>query len=154
MHILGKLTALLLWLMLVLPGNGIAQPPPGKFYLVGLGPAGPDRDEAMSRQLSEEDVIRLVQSLSAGTGSPGLRVGIGDDAAVLDHPGGRLVVLDLVKHNFEQAHELYADLWLGFTEVELRRYFKGAGFHRIETATVDREAEPPHFQTLLGIAVK
>ena len=42
MHILGKLTALLLWLMLVLPGNGIAQPPPGKFYLVGLGPAGPE----------------------------------------------------------------------------------------------------------------
>ncbi len=69
-------------------------------------------------------------------------------------PGGRLVVLDLVRHNFEQAHELYADLWLGFTEVEIRRYFRGAGFRRIETAAVDREAEPPHFQTLLGIAEK
>lgn len=46
----------------------------------------------MSRHLSEEDVIRLVQSLSGGTGSPGLSVGIGDDAAVLQHPGGRLVV--------------------------------------------------------------
>ncbi len=46
----------------------------------------------MSRQLSEEDVIRLVQSLSGGTGSQGLSVGIGDDAAVLQHAGGRLVV--------------------------------------------------------------
>ncbi|MCA1906702.1 MAG: thiamine-phosphate kinase, partial [Desulfarculus sp.] len=46
----------------------------------------------MSRHLSEEDVIRLVQSLSAGTGSHGLCVGIGDDAAVLHHTGGSLVV--------------------------------------------------------------
>jgi len=42
MHILGKLTAVLVWLTLVLPGSGIAQPSPGKFYLVGLGPAGPE----------------------------------------------------------------------------------------------------------------
>lgn len=46
----------------------------------------------MSRQLSEEDVIRLVQSLSGGAGPQGLSVGIGDDAAVLQHAGGRLVV--------------------------------------------------------------
>jgi ArsR family transcriptional regulator len=69
-------------------------------------------------------------------------------------PGGRIVVLDLVKHNFEEAHELYADLWLGFTEVEVRRFFKQAGFRAMETAVVDREADSPHFQTLLGIAVK
>jgi len=46
----------------------------------------------MSRHLSEEDVIRLVQSLSGGTGAQGLSVGIGDDAAVLHHAGGSLVV--------------------------------------------------------------
>src|SRR5271166_3182632 len=34
-------------------------------------------------------------------------------------PGGRIVILDLLAHNFEQARELYADLWLGFSEVEL-----------------------------------
>src|SRR6516162_6533428 len=33
--------------------------------------------------------------------------------------GGRLVVVDLLAHTFEQARELYADLWLGFSEVEL-----------------------------------
>src|SRR5438105_2459213 len=28
-------------------------------------------------------------------------------------PGGRLMILDLLKHNFENAHELYGDRWLG-----------------------------------------
>ena len=34
-------------------------------------------------------------------------------------PGGRIVVLDLIRHNYEEAREMYADLWLGFTEVEV-----------------------------------
>ncbi|HYL34686.1 MAG TPA: metalloregulator ArsR/SmtB family transcription factor, partial [Bryobacteraceae bacterium] len=36
-------------------------------------------------------------------------------------PGGRIVVLDLLRHNYEEARELYADLWLGFTAVEATR---------------------------------
>ena len=68
--------------------------------------------------------------------------------------GGRVVVLDLLKHDFEQARELYADVWLGFTEVELRGYFEDAGFVEIESAVVDKEAAAPHFQTLLVIARK
>src|SRR5579871_2880155 len=43
-------------------------------------------------------------------------------------PGGRIVVLDLVRHNYEEARELYADLWLGFSEVEVGRLLKQAGF--------------------------
>jgi ArsR family transcriptional regulator len=31
-------------------------------------------------------------------------------------PGGQLVVLDLKKHQFEKARELYKDQWLGFGE--------------------------------------
>ncbi len=68
--------------------------------------------------------------------------------------GGRIVVLDLVRHNFERARELYADLWLGFTEVELRRFLRDARFKQIETALVHREPEAPHFETLLGMGVK
>src|SRR6202034_4801068 len=34
-------------------------------------------------------------------------------------PGGRIVVLDLLQHRFAEARELYADVWLGFSEVEL-----------------------------------
>ena len=69
-------------------------------------------------------------------------------------PGGRLVVLDLLQHSFEEARELYADVWLGFSEGELAAMLEKAGFVNIETAIVDRETEPPNFQTLLAVARK
>jgi ArsR family transcriptional regulator len=69
-------------------------------------------------------------------------------------PGGRIAVLDLHRHHVEEAREMYADLWLGFTELELERYLKGAGFKNAETAIVYREPEPPYFETILGTAEK
>lgn len=69
-------------------------------------------------------------------------------------PGGQLVVLDLLQHSFEEARELYADVWLGFGEGELAAMLEKAGFTEIETAVVDREPDPPHFQTLLAVARK
>ena len=69
-------------------------------------------------------------------------------------PGGRVVVLDLLKHGFEEARELYADIWLGFSELELTRFLREAGFSRLETSVVDRESEPPHFQTLMALGTK
>ena len=69
-------------------------------------------------------------------------------------PGGRIAVLDLNRHHFEEAREMYADLWLGFTELEIERYLKGAGFKNVETAIVYREPEPPHFETILGTGEK
>lgn len=69
-------------------------------------------------------------------------------------PGGRIVILDLLKHQFEEARELYADTWLGFSELEISRFLKSAGFKEIEISTVDREADPPHFQTVMAIATK
>ncbi|HEX2747218.1 MAG TPA: metalloregulator ArsR/SmtB family transcription factor, partial [Verrucomicrobiales bacterium] len=68
--------------------------------------------------------------------------------------GGRIVILDLLKHTFEQARELYADVWLGFAEVEIFGFLEDAGFRDIHITIVDRESEPPHFQTLMAIAVK
>src|SRR6202022_1656231 len=47
-------------------------------------------------------------------------------------PGGRIVILDLLGHSFEQARELYADLWLGFSEVELLHLFEQTGFRENE----------------------
>ena len=67
-------------------------------------------------------------------------------------PGGRIIVLDLLQHQFEEARELYADTWLGFGEGELAAMLEAAGFQGIETAVVDREDKPPHFQTLLAVA--
>jgi ArsR family transcriptional regulator len=69
-------------------------------------------------------------------------------------PGGRIAVLDLLRHHVEEAREMYADLWLGFTELEIERYLKGGGFKNVETAIVYREPEPPYFETILGTGEK
>ncbi len=69
-------------------------------------------------------------------------------------PGGRLIILDLLQHNFEEARELYADRWLGFAESDLASMMEKAGFTRIETVVADRETVAPKFQTLLGIGVR
>ncbi|PAW68771.1 MAG: hypothetical protein B9S38_10945 [Verrucomicrobiia bacterium Tous-C4TDCM] len=66
----------------------------------------------------------------------------------------KMVVLDLLQHSFEEARELYADVWLGFGECELAAMLEKAGFIEIDTAVVDRESEPPNFQTLLAVARK
>jgi len=69
-------------------------------------------------------------------------------------PGGRIAILDLARHSFEEARELYADLWLGFSEVELRGFLDGAGFTGMVTGVVHREPDAPHFQTLMAVADK
>lgn len=69
-------------------------------------------------------------------------------------PGGTLVVLDLLQHSFEQARELYFDVHLGFSEINLNELLETAGFSEINTAIVDKEEQPPHFQTLLAFARK
>ncbi len=67
---------------------------------------------------------------------------------------GTIAVLDLLNHSFEEARELYADLWLGFSEVELHRMLQKAGFRDIEIAVVDKDEENPHFQIVLATGVK
>lgn len=66
-------------------------------------------------------------------------------------PGGRVIILDLLKHTFSEARELYADRWLGFSESQLASMLKKSGFTEIETLIADKEEAPPKFQTLLGI---
>ena len=69
-------------------------------------------------------------------------------------PGGRIAVLDLRKHAFEQARELYADIWMGFSEIELEDYLRAAGFEGIEISVVNRETEAPHLETILALGTK
>ncbi len=69
-------------------------------------------------------------------------------------PGGRLMILDLLSHSFEQARTLYAHAWLGFSEVELLRLMEKAGFKDAEVSVVSRETRAPHFQTVLATARK
>jgi ArsR family transcriptional regulator len=69
-------------------------------------------------------------------------------------PGGRIAVLDLVQHRFAEARELYADVWLGFSEVELELMLGKAGFRGVHTAIVHKETEAPFFQTVLATGDK
>ncbi len=65
-------------------------------------------------------------------------------------PGGRVLILDLLAHTFEQAREMYADVWLGFNELELSHALQRAGFAETDVRVVSRETESPFFQTLLA----
>jgi ArsR family transcriptional regulator len=76
------------------------------------------------------------------------------EAARILVPCGRIVILDLVKHRFEEARELYADEWLGFSETELESMLEKAAFTQIQTSIVHKDPDPPHFQTLLAVANK
>jgi ArsR family transcriptional regulator len=68
--------------------------------------------------------------------------------------GGQIMILDLLKHKFDRAHELYGDRWLGFAESDLHRWLEEAGFTKIEISAVAREEQPPHFETLLASGQK
>jgi ArsR family transcriptional regulator len=69
-------------------------------------------------------------------------------------PGGQLIILDLLEHQFEKARELYADEWLGFSENNLYKFLKTAGFRQIEVNVVAKEREAPQFETVLASGVK
>jgi ubiquinone/menaquinone biosynthesis C-methylase UbiE len=69
-------------------------------------------------------------------------------------PGGQIMILDLAKHRFAKAQELYGDRWPGFAESDLHRWLEAAGFKKIEINVVAREEQPPHFETVLAGAQK
>ena len=69
-------------------------------------------------------------------------------------PSGQLVILDLKKHQFERARELYGDMWLGFGENDLHGMIRSAGFMKAKVETISRELARPYFETILGTAEK
>ena len=58
-------------------------------------------------------------------------------------PEGKLLVLDLLKHDFEDAKSLYGDVWMGFEESLLQKWLEKAGFTQIEIEVVAKESEHP-----------
>ena len=69
-------------------------------------------------------------------------------------PCGRILILDLASHTHEQAKELYAHVWLGFSGVELHAMLEKAGFTDLEVSVVAREQQAPNFQTILATGLK
>ncbi len=99
---------------------------------------------------AEVDLVFFSQSLHHAL-HPGSAI---QEACRILQPGGRIIVLDLVKHRFEEAREIYADEWLGFSESELEDLLEKAGFTDVQTSVVDKEPETPQFQTLLAVGNK
>ncbi len=92
------------------------------------------------------DLVILSQALHHAT-EPARAI---SSAYKILRPGGQLWLLDLSKHKFEKARELYGDRWLGFAESDLHHWLEEAGFKKIEISVVAREEEPPHFETILA----
>jgi ArsR family transcriptional regulator len=69
-------------------------------------------------------------------------------------PGGHILILDLLEHDFDEARELYGDRWMGFKTSELHRWLESAGFKRIEISVVSREEQEPYFETILAVGEK
>lgn len=69
-------------------------------------------------------------------------------------PNGKLVLLDLVKHEVEEARELYGDVWLGFSQVELTTLLQEAQFEQVRVSIVDKAMEAPQFETIMAIGIK
>jgi ubiquinone/menaquinone biosynthesis C-methylase UbiE/predicted transcriptional regulator len=99
---------------------------------------------------AEVDLVLLHQSLHHAL-HPSKAVG---EAWRILKPGGRIVVMDLLKHRFEEAREMYADVWLGFSQIELADLLQNAGFTGVEISVVHREEEAPHFETMLAVGLK
>jgi ArsR family transcriptional regulator len=106
--------------------------------------------EALPLDDNSVDMALMHQTLHHAS-HPGKAI---SEAARILRPGGKLVVFDLLKHNFDTARQMYGDLWLGFSRAELNDFLEKAGFKTISVTIVDREIEPPQFEILLAMGVK
>ena len=68
-------------------------------------------------------------------------------------PGGSVMVLDLLKHNFKQARELYGDRWQGFDDETLSSWLTDAGLVTPRVQVGARGAGDP-FVVLVACATR
>jgi ArsR family transcriptional regulator len=106
--------------------------------------------EALPLKAGEVDVVLLSQTLHHAE-QPSRALA---EAFRVLAPGGRLLVLDLVRHKEHEAQRRFADRWPGFHARDVAQWLADAGFVHVDTSVVARERNAPHFQTLLAVAEK
>ena len=75
------------------------------------------------------------------------------EAARIVRPGGRVLVLDLRKHEERWVHDRLGDKWLGFEDAELKRLLDGAGLNDIKVTVGARRQRDP-FTVLIASGVR
>jgi len=104
--------------------------------------------ESLPLEDESADAVFLSQALHHAAQPP---AALGEVSRIL-RKGGRLILLDLVKHDQDWVREQWADQWLGFEENEIRDWFKHAGLKEVKMERLPGAA--PEFSVLLASAKK
>jgi ArsR family transcriptional regulator len=75
------------------------------------------------------------------------------EAARIVKPGGRVLILELRRHDEQWVRDRLGDTWLGFDDAELKRLMEGAGLTGVKITVGARRARDP-FTVLIASGSK